>query len=577
MTTRMTAPSSPASPMRELLRPVSRARLALLVTVTVLAALSEGVGILLLVPLLGALSPDAASAGALSGLIAGLGLPRDLGALLALFVALVAVRALLQLVRATETAKLERTVVVALRRRGFAALLNVEWRALGEERRAVTSSALLSDIDRIGYASHELAALAAALVTLGAAFAAALALAPLLALGGLVGGALVMLAYGGLRARAMRLGQGLSAHYARLHGLIGDSFAALRVVKSFSAGPRAEAELGEIEARLSANRIGYARSVGRGQAVLQLGAAGLMALLVWLGVSRWQVPLAVMLPLIALFARVVPLLGAIQQHWQNWAGAAPALHGVLALVGRLEAAAEPLGERASIAAPHRSIALAGVGVRYADRAVAALDGIDLILAVGSLTVLSGPSGAGKSTLADVFGGLLAPDAGALTLDGRALAPGERIAWRSHVAYVQQEPVLFHASLRDNLRWATPEASEATMTEALRTASADFALALPEGLDTLVGDAGRQLSGGERQRIVLARALLRSPALLILDEPASALDPANEAAIAAAVARLRGRMTILIIGHRGPLSELAERTVRLEAGRIVAIDEAKAAA
>ena len=214
---------------------------------------------------------------------------------------------------------------------------------------------------------------------------------------------------------------------------------------------------------------------------------------------------------------------------------------------------------------------------YPGRDTPALDAIDLTLPVGSLTVLTGPSGAGKSTLADVLGGLLASDSGALSLDGNALAPGERIAWRSQVAYVQQEPVLFHASLRDNLRWAAPEASEAQMADALRAASADFALALPGGLDTAVGDAGRQLSGGERQRIVLARALLRSPALLILDEPASALDPANEAAIAAAVARLRGRMTIVIIGHRGPLTETADRTVRLEGGRIVACPGAMAAA
>lgn len=589
MTARMAAPASipappgspPASPLRTLLRPVSRARLALLVTVTVLAALSEGVGILLLVPLLGALSPAAADAGGISGLIAGpmsaLGVPRDPGPLLALFVALIAARAMLQLVRTTEAARIEREVVTALRGRAFAALLGAEWRALGEERRAATSSALLSDIDRVGFASHELAALAAALVTLGAAFAAALALSPLLALGGLAGGALVMLAYGGLHRRATRLGEVLSDRYAQLHGLIGDTFAALRVIKSFGAGPRAAAELARIEAGLSVNRIGYARSVGRGQAVLQIGAALLMALLVWLAVTRWALPLAVMLPLIALFARVVPLLGAVQQHWQNWAGASPALSGVLALVERLEAVAEPGSNGAPVAAPCCTIALNGLTVTYPGRETPALDAIDLTLPVGSLTVLTGPSGAGKSTLADVLGGLLAPDNGTLSLDGRALAPGERIGWRSRVAYVQQEPVLFHASLRENLRWAAPEASEAEMAEALRAASAEFALALPGGLDTAVGDAGRQLSGGERQRIVLARALLRSPALLILDEPASALDPANETAIAAAVARLRGQMTIVIIGHRGPLTKMADRTVRLEAGRIVACPGAMAAA
>jgi ATP-binding cassette subfamily C protein len=106
-----------------------------------------------------------------------------------------------------------------------------------------------------------------------------------------------------------------------------------------------------------------------------------------------------------------------------------------------------------------------------------------------------------------------------------------------------------------------------MRAALAAASAQFVEALPGGLDTRVGDGGRVLSGGERQRLMLARALLREPALLILDEAASALDAENEAAIAKAIAALRGKITVLIIGHRGALAEIADRTIRLDNGRV----------
>jgi ATP-binding cassette subfamily C protein len=149
-----------------------------------------------------------------------------------------------------------------------------------------------------------------------------------------------------------------------------------------------------------------------------------------------------------------------------------------------------------------------------------------------------------------------------------LDPPLRRAWRRQVAYVQQEPVLLAASIRENLAWGAPEASEAAMHGALARASAQFVLELPEGLDTRVGDGGRVLSGGERQRLMLARALLRQPALLILDEAASALDAENEAAIAAAIAALRGKLTVLIIGHRGALAGIAERVIRLDNGRVV---------
>ncbi len=132
-------------------------------------------------------------------------------------------------------------------------------------------------------------------------------------------------------------------------------------------------------------------------------------------------------------------------------------------------------------------------------------------------------------------------------------------------------MLFHGTVRENLLWAEPEAREDTLEQALRSASAGFVFDLPCGLDTVVGDAGRQLSGGERQRIALARALLRDPALLILDEATSALDSANEAAIGAAIAGMAGTRTILVIAHRGKLAETADTLVHMRDGRIEAIE------
>ena len=179
-----------------------------------------------------------------------------------------------------------------------------------------------------------------------------------------------------------------------------------------------------------------------------------------------------------------------------------------------------------------------------------------------------PSGAGKSTLADVLCGLTGPDSGALRVGGTPVEGALRRAWRARVAYVQQDPLLFHASIRENLLWSAPEASDAALREALEAASALFVLTLPDGLDTVVGDRGVRLSGGERQRIALARGLLRHPDLLILDEVTSALDAANEAAVSAAIARLKGRLTIVTIGHRGVLAELSDLTVALAGGRVV---------
>jgi ATP-binding cassette subfamily C protein len=157
----------------------------------------------------------------------------------------------------------------------------------------------------------------------------------------------------------------------------------------------------------------------------------------------------------------------------------------------------------------------------------------------------------------------------VTIDGAVLEGAAQRAWRAQMAYIDQDPLLLAASLRDNLCWAAPAASDAQVWAALEdAAAADFVRGLPEGLDTRLGDGGRRLSGGERQRLMLARALLRDPQLLILDEATSALDADNEAAIAAALGRLRGRMTIVLIAHRGALLDLADRVIRLESGRVV---------
>jgi ATP-binding cassette subfamily C protein len=149
--------------------------------------------------------------------------------------------------------------------------------------------------------------------------------------------------------------------------------------------------------------------------------------------------------------------------------------------------------------------------------------------------------------------------------------GARRAWRSRVAYVQQEPVLFSGTLRDNLLWASPQVSEARLWQALEDASALFVRDLPQGLDTPLGESGRQLSGGERQRVVLARALLRDPVLLILDEATSALDAGNEEAIVEALQRLKSRLAIVVICHRGALVNIADRVVTMECGRVVTLE------
>lgn len=309
------------------------------------------------------------------------------------------------------------------------------------------------------------------------------------------------------------------------------------------------------------------RSLGHG--ALQLGGAAALALLVWVAARHWGLGATTILPMVALFARALPLLGTLQEAWLNWRFSRPALDATLALIDRAEAAREP--DAASGYSPRleTAITLRSIAVNFAGNPI--LTDISLQIPALGICVLTGPSGAGKSTLADLLGGLISPDSGTIALDDVRLTPKDLRAWRRRVAYVQQDPVLLRASVRENLAWGAPAADEAAMRRALADAAALFVDALPQGLDTQIGDGGRMLSGGERQRLVLARALLREPALLILDEASSALDSASEAEIAAAVTRLGQRMAVLVIGHRGALLGLAQRRFELDSGCLVTTD------
>jgi ATP-binding cassette subfamily C protein len=541
-------------------------RAALLAGLMLAAGLAEALGLILLVPMLEALGAAPGSTALPSGLAALL--PTRLGPLLALFVALVVLRAGLAGARNLAQLHFETALVDGLRNRAWSALLRCDWRVLAAQRRSDSAALLVGEIDRIGVGVNQLLGATTQAATLAAIGLAALAISPSAALLAAFGGAVVLVLQRGLRQRAQSMGEGFSQAYSAVLNRFTEGLSALRLIKSLGREAAMEAEAAGALTAMRRAQFSFTRDVALARMLLHGGAAILLALVIWLATTRGQVGPATILPLVALFARALPLLGALQEAWQGWAYARGPIAGILHLIARAEAAREPDAEGTTPPSMATEIRLDNVSLAFGEADQPALNQVSATIPARGITALIGPSGAGKSTLADLIGGLLSPDSGAVLIDGVVLEGPLRRAWRSRVAYVQQDPVLLSASLRDNLRWAAPDASDAQLEAALITASAGFALDLPGGLDVLLGDGGRTLSGGERQRLMLARALLREPALLILDEATSALDAENEAQIATALRGLKNRMAVVIIGHHGTLPALADHTIQLERGRCV---------
>ncbi|MGP5699891.1 ABC transporter ATP-binding protein [Glutamicibacter arilaitensis] len=214
------------------------------------------------------------------------------------------------------------------------------------------------------------------------------------------------------------------------------------------------------------------------------------------------------------------------------------------------------------------VQLRDVSFRYPEAHRATLDQLDLVLEAGTMTAVVGATGSGKSTLGSLLPRLLDPTSGQVLLDGVDLKEFDPESIAQVVSVVAQESYLLHASVRENLLWAAPTATEAELWQALEAAQiAELVRGLPQGLETQVGQRGHRFSGGEQQRLAIARTMLRKPKVLVLDEATSALDTMTEALVQQALDELAVGRTTLLIAHRLSTVMRADRIVVLEDGRI----------
>jgi ATP-binding cassette subfamily B protein len=354
----------------------------------------------------------------------------------------------------------------------------------------------------------------------------------------------------------------------------GESLRHIKVVQSFNHEPHDE--------RLFRDRVDRAFDVAvrriRSRAVLvalvMLLVMIAIATMLWIGgqdVLRGAISAGELAAFIFYAFIVAGSVGAISEVYADLQRAAGATERLMELLSSKSILDEPAQSVALPADARGRLEVAGVCFSYPARPdVGVLQDVEFAIASGEMVALVGPSGAGKSTLFDLILRFHDPAAGSIRLDGVDLRSLLLADLRRRIGYVPQEAVLFAGSLRDNLCYGRPEATEAEIGEALRLAHADaFVAALPEGLDTTVGEGGVGLSGGQKQRLAIARALLTQPQLLLLDEATSALDAESEEHIRASIEALKGRCTILVIAHRLSTVRQADRILVLQAGRLVA--------
>ncbi|WP_052402330.1 ATP-binding cassette domain-containing protein [Muricoccus aerilatus] len=358
---------------------------------------------------------------------------------------------------------------------------------------------------------------------------------------------------------------------AEAQGVAADALASQETVKLFAREALVEGRIGEAFARGGAAWDIYNRAATRNG--LTLSVLFTLALGATLLLAAREVAAGRMTPggFVLVNAYVLQVVGPVERLGNM---AREIVQG-LDLTARLrDLMAEPdettFSPGARTLSGEGPVAVQVEGLRFGyDPRRPVLHGIDLAIPAGHKLAVVGRSGSGKSTLARLLCGLYRPDGGTIRLDGVPVADLSLSALREAVAVVPQDTILFHDTLRANLLFARPEADEAAMLEAARTAELDtVAEALPDGWDTVVGERGLRLSGGEKQRVAIARAVLKRPRLLLLDEATASLDTRTERAIQSGLEAAARGVTTLVIAHRLSTIRDADEIAVMEDGRIV---------
>ena len=348
---------------------------------------------------------------------------------------------------------------------------------------------------------------------------------------------------------------------------------AMKIVQAFNQQQREAARFGEAVERVFATakrRIGTRAIMTAMIIFLMIGA---IVMVIWQGavdVAAGRMSGGTIAAFILCGGLLAGAFGALSEVYGDLlraAGASERLAELLIAEPDIRAPASPakLPEP-----PLGELAFEQVTFHYPTRReTSALEGFSLTVKARERLALVGPSGAGKTTIFQLAERFYDPDSGRVLLDGVDLRDADPADVRQRIAMVPQETIIFAASARDNLRYGNWNASEDELWQAARDANAeDFLRALPEGLDTYMGEGGARLSGGQRQRIAIARALLRDAPLLLLDEATSALDAESERLVQDALDRLMEHRTTIVIAHRLATVRAADRIVVMDGGKIV---------
>lgn len=549
----------------------NKLRTAGIMATILLASAAGSIGVLALLPLLQVVldSGTAANPGltrAVNSAFATLGIEKSVGAMLVFISAMLLAKAALTFFSLRHIGFAAAQFMTELRNQLMRAVSRARWSFFVQHPLGVISNAMVSEADRASSTYMALCQFAGHATSAVAFLAACFVINWQITVGAIVVGGLVAMTMRRYLHVSYASGARITLVMRAMVSRISDGLRSLKALKAMGQEQRLQGLLrSEIkELNLAHQKI----TIAKGGLVIGQEVAGTLVLAIgaYVALVVYRVDLTQIAVLAALFQRSLGQINLLQSDWQSMLNTESGLWAMLGLIRDAEQAEE--GRHGDIKARlSQAIEFDRVDFAFDDTAV--LKQVSLTIPARKMTVVVGPSGAGKTTLIDLVCRLHEQTAGSIKVDGVPIEQLDRDAWRAGIGYVPQELPLFHDSVRQNVTLGDDAISEARVRVALECAGAwEFVQTMDGGLDAPVGEHGGRLSGGQRQRIAIARAMVREPRLLILDEPTAALDAATERALCKTLAELSRVTTVLAITHRPALVDVADVVFRIEDGRVI---------